>query len=139
MKNILLLAAAAVLPLSASAHLETGYYDGTDRAGNACTIHVSEVSFAEGLRHPINERVTVEWDGMHFELRHPPRVDFEASEIGFVRSELSDARFLGAETVALRMVMIHSEDFHGPGAFQVVRSGADGTRNLMCDQIRHRD
>lgn len=141
MKRFVVSLVILLLPAVASAHLETGTYEGVRADGQKCAILIEAIEFRNGLRHPLNERVAArlpEFAAADFSLSHPARVDFRSGSVGYVGSELSDTQFLGDRTIAVRLTMVHSPEFNGPASFDVVTKTAEGAETVHCSGLSHR-
>ena len=65
--------------ISAGAHFQIGVYEGKLLSGDACKVNIQSVSFESNVKHPLNERVTMQVDFNNgtevIETRHLANVD----------------------------------------------------------------
>lgn len=133
MKSLVLLA-GLVAATSASAHLQTGTYTGTTRAGEPCSFLVEKIEFVES-RHPLNERVTVVIQNEVFVLSHDLVIDPTTFKTRIVKDILSGTK--GRESLSMQamIAMDHSPGRDGPvsASFMVddSKSGSSPQR-WMC-------
>ncbi len=101
---------------SAFAGLDLGTYSGVYTDSNeACELKVYGLTYDDGVKGPLNERVYVSHAGYHFEIRHPSSFSFESQTLNFDKDHLNGLKQLNYEEyVALSLTMIHSQEYHGP-------------------------
>ncbi len=133
-----LLTSLMVLSAIAYADLDSGRYLGTDNKGLPCEIFVGDVSFENGIKHPLNERVQVVVQNVEWTLSHPKVVDEESGKVRFnhnyfeatVSSALEE-RF-GAQY--LKMTIDHDAEPHRPTQFLLINDDyRDASRSTKVE------
>jgi hypothetical protein len=128
------------LTLKLYADLDSGRFVGTDSSGQPCEITVGEVSFVNGVKHPLNERVTVIHNTQSWELAHPKVLNEEEGKVRFNHNYFEglitiakDSRF-GAQY--LKMTINHDAEPHRPTSFLYISDDyRDSLRNLKIECI----
>jgi hypothetical protein len=126
-KTIVGVAASLVLILvtaaPALAHLELGEYRGTTDQGAECAFVVQSVSFENGVRHPLNERVAIDLPDFHraYVLSHLPVINRESGKVTSDKAHLTGA-FAAAngQVYAASLTMIHRQDYSGPDTLLLI-------------------
>ncbi len=102
----------------ALADLDSGHYQGVDSSGLSCEILVGDVSFENGVKHPLNERVSVVVNGQEWSLSHPKVIDEESGKVRFNHSyfeaTISTARDGKFGAQYLKMTIDHDAEPHRP-------------------------
>lgn len=100
------------------ADLDSGRYAGTDLQGNACEILVGEVSFENGIKHPLNERVTVVVNQLEWKLSHPKVLNEQEGKVrfnhNFFEGLVTTTRELRFGAQYLKMTIDHDAEPHRP-------------------------
>lgn len=115
--SILALAFAA----SAQADVQIGTYAGQLANGEACSFEIKEKIYADNLRHPLQERVTIEVLGAPVTLSHPASIDLASGKVGFTHDFLQATRGVAGASEAVVLVMDHSEGRDGPSELVLLR------------------
>lgn len=138
-KTIIALTAFA-FSSAAMAHFELGEYRGTAADGTACSFTVKGVSFEGNLRHPLNERIEIVFNGVSYALSHPPVVDDTAGTVRFDHDHARAIRGVATGAEALTVTMDHSEGRDGPGSFVFVSDNYKSpamSSKLTCTGLVH--
>lgn len=100
------------------ADLDSGNYVGIDSEGRSCEISVGVVTFENGAKHPLNERVSVIVNQLEWKLSHPKVLNEQESKVRFnhnlfegLVTTTRDLRF-GAQY--LKMTIDHDAKPHRP-------------------------
>ncbi|MGE3975132.1 MAG: hypothetical protein AB7F59_11465 [Bdellovibrionales bacterium] len=118
----LILGLSMILASPAFAHIAIGTYKGVDANGQACSFDVTAVTFEDGARHPLNERVAVMFNQIGFVLRHAPSVDVTRSvAVTFEKDMLSGVKGYSDYTWAFLLKMVHDEQNDGPTEMTIVK------------------
>lgn len=125
-----LIALIAAVPASAS--VQIGSYEGKLANGDACSFEVKSFAFAGGVRHPLNERATIQFQGTEYVLSHSPVVDEAAGTVLFNHDDLRAIIAVPGGATALLLKMDHSEGRDGPSELVLMshdyRNAANNTR-----------
>ena len=124
--------------LSAQAHISPGVYQGTDARGETCSMTVAD-QFYEGARHPLNERIRLNVEGIEYVVGHPPVVE-AATDTAFFNHDLFQAiqgTPEGARALVIEMVG-SDESNRGPGSFQVIthKWRSNERSSLKCSSLK---
>ena len=116
----------------ALAHLELGEYRGKDASGADCSFVVSAVTFAGGVRHPLNERVAIDVLGRSYELAHLPVINRASATVSPEGDFLTGAfAAAGGQVYAASLAMAHRPDFSGPEQLLLIWNGG----SMTCSQL----
>lgn len=144
MTKLSIFASALLLTANAFAHLEIGHYQGFTTTGEKCVLTVEEVSFAGGVKHPLNERVLVKssFSESSLVLVHLPKIDAMNVTVRAEKDLLTGAIGLptGAESLVLKMV--HSSEFDGPTEFTFIREDKTNIAQslvIKCDGLKFQE
>ncbi len=123
----------------ASAHVEPGTYKGTALAtGEPCEMIAGENFYLNGERHPLNERIKINYDGIEYIVQHPPVIDEATSTAHFNHDEFQGLFATKTGAKAFIIHMSHTEEFEGPVSFtafeHVYKSGQRSS--LTCANIK---
>lgn len=106
----------------AFAHIEPGVHAGKTADGTACEMTAGAATFADGLHHPLNERIEVAVNGVNFVVGHPSVLDAANDKIGFNHDLFEGIKpnATGADAVVIEMV--HTQEFEGPRSFKFIQN-----------------
>lgn len=131
------LALSVLISVPAFAHVEDGKYVGHTADGKACEMTATGMFFENGMRHPLNERVSVTVDGVAFTLRHPPVID-AASATAFFNHDMFQGIVATADGAkALQIDMVHTPEKEGPAGFTYIvnKWKTDEKMSVVCKDI----
>ena len=115
-----------IASLNSFAHIKIGSYIGSVKSTNEeCIMQIKEVSFINNIKHPLNERVLVnitESILSEFSLSHLPIIKVDQKKIGPEKGILSGVIATGTQTAAVRLSMIHTDAYTGPGSYHFIRN-----------------
>lgn len=136
MKKLIVLT-SLVLAVTASAGLDNGIYRGTTAQGTSCEISAKGVSFRNNLKHPVNEQVTVEYNGETFILGHLASLN-NNNNVQIQGEFLTGFNGIQGGVTALQLAMVHSEAYHGPKEFHFVAQMKDSSLNqtVVCQDLK---
>ena len=136
MKQRLVCLGLFILSSPAFAHLKVGTYQGRDQAtGEPCAVRIQSVDFEGGLRHPLNERVTIQRGDQIWVLRHPVQIDQALGRVGFSGASLEGSRGIPSGGEGFVITMSHEEGNEGPQEFLMIRHHyRDSSKNqrIVC-------
>lgn len=119
------------------AHVEIGTYVGKTTEAADCSFEVKEVSFAGGVKHPLNERVSILVEEEEMTLSHPGLPDAESREIGFDHDHLNAVRGVAGGALAVSLTMEHSEEKDGPKEVWFLKDYKDNSKDMFwfCGEL----
>lgn len=79
-----------------------------------CSLNVEKIYFENNTRHPLNERISVEYNGEKFVLQHPPVISASQAQAFFNHDELSGIVPNSTGANALVVEMNQTEGQEGP-------------------------
>jgi hypothetical protein len=128
---------------STMAHLKIGVYEGVQKHdSNPCLIAVKDVKFKNDIKNPLMERVLVQTNQSldHFTLSHLPVLDINNAKVKPHKGKLTGILVTARETQAVRLDMIHTDSYEGPGAFHYIKNkkGLD-PQHVVCQNLRYLD
>ena len=119
--KLLCVVVAVCFALPAAAHLKVGTYSGRDSVtGEACSVAVRAIEFEGGLRHPLNERITVLAKGRTWVLRHPAQIDVSLGKVEFSGASLEATQGVPGAGDGFVLTMSHEEGKEGPQDFFLI-------------------
>ena len=124
---------------AAFANIEPGTYNGKDAAGQACSFLVADSFFANGMKHPLNERVNVKYGEMSLALSHPPLVDLSTLTTSFTHEVLQAV--IPTESGANAFVVKMNHEKHAPESFTVIMNDwkNDTKSSLICSGLERKN
>lgn len=127
----------------ALADIDSGNYQGVDQNGGQCQVVVGEVTFEGGVRHPLNERLEVELDGVRWTLSHKKVVDEDNGTVRFdhnyFEGTIAVARNQRFGAQYLKITIDHDAEPHRPVEFIYLNDDyKDNQKNLkqICSQLQ---
>ena len=105
------------LGLSAFAHIEPGVYKGQTPDGKVCEVTAGINYFLDDVRHPLNERIEMSYDGAKYVIQHPPMIDEATTSVYFNHDSFHGVLATPTGGKALVIHMAHTEAFEGPVSF----------------------
>lgn len=120
MKTLILIFSLFGLAQSAQAHLEVGTYAGVMASGQPCGMQVLSSWFEKNQPHPLNERVKLTVNNEEFIVGHPPVIDAPKNSAFFNHDLFQAVNATPTGARALLIEMVHTQQFEGPRAFQVI-------------------
>lgn len=138
MKKVILACAVIFGSLAAHADVEYGVFQGTDQNGLTCEIEVLVKWYAHNEKHPLNERITVRVDGLHWDLAHPAVVVESDSKVRFDHSYFHHAEATREGAEYLRVNIDHDSEPHAPTSYTLFQDNyRDSTksRKVVCSEL----
>ena len=132
--------AATLISVPAQAHVMLGSYQGFTAARANCSVEIKSISFENGIPHPLNERVTISYEGATYVLGHSPVLDTATGMVRFNHDDLRTviATETGAKAVVLKLS--HDEKKEGPTELLILEDNyGDTTQNTRtsCGELEH--
>lgn len=118
MKNLFL--SLIILPIIAQAHIEPGTWKGTVNENANCFMEVGAQTYEGGLKHPLNERISITIGSINYSVRHPYSIDTTTGEVGFNHDLFEAVVPTKTGAYALQIKMIHTDEFEGPSSLSVM-------------------
>lgn len=122
MKNIAIsiLMTGLMTVVSVSAHIEPGIYKGLTADGQACQFEAGANYYLEDVKHPLNERIDMIYNGADYVVQHPPIVDEATTTVHFNHDAFHGVLATPTGGKALIIHMLHTDTFNGPGSFTAI-------------------
>ncbi len=140
LSRFVFVAVSALISIPAQAHVELGTYQGLTAARIGCSVEIKSIEFENGAPHPLNERVTISYEGTTYRLGHAPVVDTGAGTVRFNHDDLRAviATETGAKAIILKIS--HDEKKEGPTELLILEDNySDATQNqrTSCGELEH--
>ena len=135
----LFFASILALASTAGAHVEPGTYVGKTPEGTACSMVAGKTFFEGGVKHPLNERISISVNGDTLIVGHPPVVDSNTGVVKFNHDLFQRVIATKTGARALEIVMEHSDTFEGPRSFTWMDdSWTEKKRSsIKCMDLKH--
>lgn len=136
--KLLILPVVFALSTQAFAHVDPGVYRGTTPDGKPCEMKAIGTEFENGQRHPLNERVTIEYGGETFVLSHPSLIDRPAARVTFNHDLFHGVLPNASGAKAMIVEMAHTQQYEGPVAFEVIEHNwkTKASSKTRCENIK---
>lgn len=109
-----------ILNLTAFAHIEKGTWKGIISETANCFMEVEETSFNNGIKNPLNERISIKIGNTHYSVKHPYIIDTNSGHVSFNHDLFEDVVPTEFGAFALQIEMIHASSFEGPKSYYVM-------------------
>lgn len=131
----------AFLSLNSFAHIEVGTHEGITTDGKPCSMVAGQQTFLNNTPHPLNERIKVTYNGVDFEMQHPPVIDPNNSIAHFNHDafQATNATRTGAQ--AFWINMSHEEGKKGPVSFVFIdhKWKNDERSSVVCNELKFKN
>lgn len=134
----LLVAFAALMSLSAYAHIDQGIWKGVVSPSADCFMEVGAQIFENNLPHPLNERIKIKVGSTDYLIRHPYSINATSGEVSFNHDLFEGVVATKTGAFALVIKMAHTDEFEGPVEFSVMEHNwKTGNKELVhCKELK---
>jgi hypothetical protein len=137
MKHLIVIA-TLVFVSNAHADILFGKMKGQDKNGQACEIEVLTKYYTDNTPHPLNERISVKFEGSQWELAHPAVIKEADSQVRFDHSFFQQIIAKPTGAASLVMAIDHEAEPHAATSFVMIDDNyrdASKSRKISCANL----